>query len=105
MKIDNSIKTVSSTGATGAISENTTSSKSPRSTGKEALSEDSVSISPLSSQLQSISAYSGEVVDAGKVEEIKAAMSEGRFQVNTEVVGEKLLETVKGLLQSQQGKQ
>lgn len=41
------------------------------------------------------------VVDAAKVAEIKQAISEGRFQVNSEVVADRLIETVKDLINSQ----
>lgn len=59
-----------------------------------------VQISPLSSQLQALQSAqaSGAVFEAKKVEEIKLAISEGRFQVNSEKVADGLLETVKDLL-------
>jgi hypothetical protein len=41
---------------------------------------------------------SSAVFEAKKVEEIKLAISEGRFQVNSEKVADGLLETVKDLL-------
>jgi negative regulator of flagellin synthesis FlgM len=41
------------------------------------------------------------VVDAAKVAEIKQAISEGHFQVNSEVVADRLIETVKDLIASQ----
>lgn len=59
-----------------------------------------VQISPLSVQLQSLqnTQASGAVFEAKKVEEIKLAISEGRFQVDAEKVADGLLETVKDLL-------
>lgn len=61
-----------------------------------------VQISPLSTQLQGIqqTKASGAVFEAKKVEEIKLAIAEGRFQVNAEKVADGLLETVKDLLNS-----
>ncbi|WMW82334.1 flagellar biosynthesis anti-sigma factor FlgM [Undibacterium cyanobacteriorum] len=59
-----------------------------------------VQISPLSVQLQALqnTQASGPVFEAKKVEEIKLAISEGRFQVDAEKVADGLLETVKDLL-------
>ncbi|MFC6521283.1 flagellar biosynthesis anti-sigma factor FlgM [Undibacterium arcticum] len=54
----------------------------------------------LSSQVQSLGgqASSGAVFDAKKVDEIKLAISDGQFQVNSEKVADGLLQTVKDLL-------
>jgi negative regulator of flagellin synthesis FlgM len=38
------------------------------------------------------------VVNAAKVAEIKQAISEGRFQVNTSVVADRLIATVRDLI-------
>jgi negative regulator of flagellin synthesis FlgM len=38
------------------------------------------------------------VVDAGKVAEIKQAISEGRFKVNPGVVADRLIQTVRDLI-------
>ncbi|MBC3880149.1 flagellar biosynthesis anti-sigma factor FlgM [Undibacterium sp. LX40W] len=61
-----------------------------------------VQISPMSVQLQAMqnTQASGAVFEAKKVEEIKLAISEGRFQVDAEKVADGLLETVKDLLNS-----
>ena len=40
------------------------------------------------------------VTNMNKIAEIKQAMAEGRFKVNPEVVADRLLETVKELIQS-----
>ena len=42
------------------------------------------------------------VVDTAKVDEIKQAMSEGRFKVNTEKVADGLIESVRQMLSAQQ---
>ena len=59
-----------------------------------------VQISSLSTQLQALqnTQASGAVFEAKKVEEIRLAISEGRFQVNSEKVADGLLDTVKDLL-------
>lgn len=41
------------------------------------------------------------VVDATKVAEIKQAISEGRFQVRSDVVADRLIDTVQELINSQ----
>jgi negative regulator of flagellin synthesis FlgM len=61
-----------------------------------------VQISSLSTPLQPLqnTQASGAVFETKKVEAIKLAISEGRFQVNAEKVADGLLETVKDLLNS-----
>jgi len=49
--------------------------------------------------IQSLDA-SSETMNTAKVAEIKQAISEGRFKVNPEVVADRLLETVKELIQN-----
>ncbi|WP_394781055.1 flagellar biosynthesis anti-sigma factor FlgM [Undibacterium sp.] len=62
----------------------------------------SVQISNLSTQLQGVQSAqaSNGVFATKKVDEIKQAISEGRFQVNSEKVADGLLDTVKDLLNS-----
>lgn len=60
---------------------------------------DNVHISSLSMNIQSLDA-SSETINTAKVSEIKQAISEGRFKVNPEVVADRLLETVKELIQN-----
>jgi negative regulator of flagellin synthesis FlgM len=61
-----------------------------------------VNLSALSSRMQSIEAALSDVpvIDRARVEEIKQAMAEGRFKVNTEVVADKLIDTVRELIRS-----
>ena len=62
-----------------------------------------VQLSPLAAQLKAIEGQlaGSEVFDAGKVAEIKQAIAEGRFQINPDVIAERLLQTVQELLQRQ----
>ena len=66
-------------------------------------SSDSVSISEDAKSIASASSSSA-VFDAKKVAEIKAAISEGRFQVNSEMVADGLIASVKDLIQSRSNK-
>ena len=67
--------------------------------------ESNVHISPQSSQLQRAesSASSSSVVDVARVQEIKQAINDGSFKVNPEVVADRLLETVRELIDSKKG--
>lgn len=66
-----------------------------------AASTDNVTLSSASVQLQSLESglAAGEVFDANKVEEIKAAISRGDFSVDTAKVADGLLQSVKDLIQ------
>ena len=67
--------------------------------------EDSVHLSANVAKLQNIdsSSASGSIVNSARVQEIKQAISEGNFQINPGVVADRLLETVKELIQSKKG--
>ena len=97
MKIDNSIKTT-------AIAPMGETSVRPDKTGQRtetAAPNDRDSVQ-LSVQLQNIEKNfaSGEVFNAARVEEIKQAISEGHFVVNPDKVADRLLETVRDLIQT-----
>ena len=98
MKINNSID---SAGAP-APRETTTRPASSGTASAPAAGGGSVDLSALSSQMQSITASLSNVpvVNRAQVDEIKQAISEGRFKVNPEVVADKLIDTVRELIQS-----
>jgi negative regulator of flagellin synthesis FlgM len=79
--------------------------KSPANTAASALpaSSTNVSLGSTAAQLNSMesSMASTPIVDAKKVAEIKLAISEGRFQVNANVVADKLLASVQSLINRQ----
>ena len=60
----------------------------------------SVKLGTATAQLRSLgsSVASSPVVDKEKVEAIKQAISEGRFKVNNDVVADRLIESVKELI-------
>lgn len=72
----------------------------PAETAVPVANSSKVQISTLSTQLQALQSTqaSNAVFETKKVEAIKLAISEGRFQVNSEKVADGLLETVKDLL-------
>ena len=51
-------------------------------------------------QLLKVQVVSRDLVDAVRVSQIKQAISEGRFKVKTEVVADRLLQTVRKLIAS-----
>lgn len=103
MKIDGNLRSIQS----GQVSEGQgrSSKASASSTQSGASTGPRVQLSSLGSQLAEIEASLANVpvVDTQKVEEIKQAISDGRFKVNPDVIADKLLETVRELIQSQKG--
>ena len=108
MKIDSSVK------ATGSLPSNDGRARSAKESPKAESSNpgsnpgsERVELSSLSSRmLQMEEAISNTpVVDSAKVDEIKQAMSEGRFKVNTEKVADGLIESVRQMLSTQQASQ
>lgn len=103
MKIDGNLRSIQS----GQVSEGQTRGAKASTAGAQAGSSGGprVELSPLGSQLAGIEASLADVpvVDSQRVEEIKLAISEGRFKVNPDVIADKLLETVRELIQAQKG--
>lgn len=94
MKINDSIK------KTGTPGVGTAPTGAGKSAGKASPAKPASDNVHLSSQLKALTAQVAgtSVFDAKKVEEIKAAITDGRFQVNAEKVAEGLIDTVKDLI-------
>lgn len=62
----------------------------------------SVQLSALSARMREIESRLGDtqVVNTARVAEIKQAIAEGRFKVNPDVVADKLIDTVRELINS-----
>jgi negative regulator of flagellin synthesis FlgM len=88
---------------TGLINE--TSARTPGAKSSPAAQEPgtSVSLGSTASQLSKMEASMSNtpVIDANKVAQIKQAISEGRFQVNSGVVADRLIQSVRDLISSQ----
>ena len=102
MKINGggSIKPVSPTGV-----QDVTPGKAsgPQAGGAPAPAQDKVEINSVSAQLSHLEKVLNEigVVDAARVDAIKLAISEGRFRIDSDVVADKLLATVREYLVNQ----
>jgi len=103
VKIDGNLRSIQS----GQVSEGQgrNGKTSAASTPAGAGSGPRVQLSSLGSQLAGLEASLANVpvVDTQKVEEIKQAISDGRFKVNPDVIADKLLDTVRELIQAQKG--
>jgi negative regulator of flagellin synthesis FlgM len=81
----------------------TTAGKRADKTGTSAVSPAAtLKSSPMSAQIQALQSAmaSSEIFDANKVEAIKLAIADGKFQIDSRKVTAGLLETVKDLLQT-----
>ena len=96
MKIDKPGNTV----PTASIAEGKPRAASKGKSGSPpaAQQSDSVNVSLGSTSTQLHAMANTPVIDAGKVAEIKQAISDGRFKVNTEIVADRLIETVRELI-------
>ncbi|OGT04046.1 MAG: flagellar biosynthesis anti-sigma factor FlgM [Gallionellales bacterium RBG_16_57_15] len=97
MKIDKPGKPLPATPAGKAVTHAPARGKStaPPSAAQQS---DSTSVSLGSTATQLNSMTNASIVDTGKVAEIKHAISEGRFKVNSGAVADRLLETVRELI-------
>jgi negative regulator of flagellin synthesis FlgM len=75
--------------APSAVGGSVPASKSPSGNGV------TVTLSP---QTQTMAAAPSDVVDTGKVETMKAAISNGSFKVNAETIADKLLSNAREML-------
>jgi negative regulator of flagellin synthesis FlgM len=99
MKIGNS---VGPTGVPTSKDATTKPASAAGTAGAAAGTGDAVHLSALSSQMQSADAVlsSVPVVNRAQVDEIKQAISEGRFKVNPEVVADKVIDSVRELIRN-----
>lgn len=101
MKIDNSVKSV------GGLPTGDTRSRAAKDqpAAPTAAAGAQVELSSLSSRLQEMQATLANVpvTDAGRVAEIKQAISEGRFQIDAGKVADGLIESVRQMLASRTG--
>lgn len=95
MKIDNSISTAS---PLGRVAESSSRPSAAAPTAPRA--SDSVAITNLSARLNELEGVlSGvPVVDGEKVQSIRQAIADGRFQVDSGVVADRLLSSARELL-------
>lgn len=94
MKIDDPLKKAAGLGV------NTTQTRAGKATEQANVSKVPSDNVTLSTQVQELAAStsSAGVFDTKKVEEIKAAIASGTFQVNAESVADGLMDTVKDLI-------
>ncbi len=99
MKIDKSLQPVS------IVSVNDGKRRTDITSNPNTSQENSVHLSSNATKLQTIdsTSVSSSIVNTARIQEIKQAISEGNFQINPEVVADRLLETVKELIQSKKG--
>ncbi len=99
MKIDGSNRTAALTGNTAP----TARSAKPAPQAGRSQSQDNVTLSSTSAQIQALEAGISEAsgFDAAKVEAIKQAISEGKFTINPEVIADKLIASTRELLAQQ----
>ncbi len=100
MKIDKTSKPLPATKVGEATARGTAAK--PETNGASTAKTDSTSVhlGTTTAQLRSMESAiaSTPIVDAKKVAEIKQAITEGRFQVNSGVVADKLITTVRELI-------
>jgi len=98
MKIEgNGIKTAA---VNGVRQEDKGPSARADARGQGSPTSSTVQLSTLSARMRDIENRLGEtqVVNTARVEEIKQAMAEGRFKVNPEAVADRLIDTVRELI-------
>ncbi|TNC98399.1 MAG: negative regulator of flagellin synthesis FlgM [Gallionellaceae bacterium] len=100
MKIDKTSKPLPSTKVGESTARGATAKPSGSMTSATGNDSTSVHLGSTTAQLRSMESTvaSTPIVDAKKVAEIKQAITEGRFQVNSGVVADKLITTVRELI-------
>ena len=74
-------------------------SRAQQSTSKSSPIGDDVQLSPLSTQL--VASDDSQSFDAGRVAEIKQAISDGRFTINAGAIADRLIASARELVDSQ----
>ncbi len=99
MKIENSAKPVG-----GQTSGVRTSAAKPGSNARPAAAESDVALSPLSSRLQQIDSTlaNAPTMNVDRVAEIRQAIAQGTFKVDTGKIADGLIESVRQMLAAQQ---
>ena len=100
MKIDKTVKPLPPTQIGEATTRNATARPAGNKTNNTETASTSVHLGSGSAQLRSIEGNIANtpLVDVHKVAEIKQAITEGRFQVNSGVVADRLIDTVRDLI-------
>lgn len=100
MKIDKPSKPLPASTATEGGAHAAAKGKANPTPAAAQRSDTSVSLGSAATQLHSMenSMANTPVVNAAKVAEIKQAISEGRFKVNSEAVAGRLIDTVRDLI-------
>lgn len=95
MKIDKRITPPAATKVSSAKGKSAGKAATPSAGGGDSLTltESSTRIRALESQIASV-----DVTDAGKVESVKAALADGSFTVDAEVVADRLIDHTKETL-------
>lgn len=86
MKIDSSYKPAAT---------NVSSKPTPAQTATSAPAQDAVSLSQTAGSMQ---AREKPPVNAARIQEIRQAISEGRFKINPEAIADRLIESTRDLL-------
>jgi negative regulator of flagellin synthesis FlgM len=99
VKISDSVK------KTGGLNVGTAQTRGGKGAEKTDAAQPSSDNVHLSTQVQTLAGQAGgaPVFDTGKVDEIKAAIASGTFQVDPEKVANGLLDTVHDLIRSRKG--
>lgn len=98
MKIDDPLKKTGGLGLPAAPARTGKGAEKPSGVSSTPSETDSVRLSSTAQSLSQTSA--GGVFDSKKVEEIKAAIANGTFEVNPDAIANGLLEMVHGLVGS-----
>lgn len=100
MKIDKTSNPLPANSVAEGGTRATGKGKSGQAAAQQGAGGTSVSLGSTATQLHSMenSMANAPVVDAAKVAEIKQAIAEGRFQVNTSLVADRLIATVRDLI-------